>query len=273
MSSPFPGMDPFLENPEIFPDIHDRLVIYLADACQPVLPEPYYSAIGRRAWIEVSERPVEPDVNVVRAQWPEPPAGAGSGAVAVAEDTATEPVVIHVPHDEHREPFVEIYVGQGKDRRLVTLIEVLSPSNKHPGEHGRNLYLRKQREILGSQVHLIEIDLLRGGTHTTAVPLDRLRRRVVEYDYHVCLHRFDQLEDYVVYPFRLSQRLPRIEVPLLPGDGSISLDLQAVFDRCYDAGPYRREINYRTVSPVPPLSDEQAAWVAARLDKHFAPAE
>ena len=64
MPSPFPGMDPYLEHPDIFPDFHDRFVTYVSDAIQPRLPEPYYAAIGRRVWIEVSERFVGPDVNV-----------------------------------------------------------------------------------------------------------------------------------------------------------------------------------------------------------------
>ena len=109
-------------------------------------------------------------------------------------------MVISVPHDEIVEPLVEIYVGRGEDRQLVTSIELLSPANKAAGEQGRELYLRKQREILQSKVHLVEIDLLRGGQHTTAVPWDRLRRAIPAFDYHACIHHFDNIEDYKPEP-------------------------------------------------------------------------
>jgi hypothetical protein len=260
MPSPFPGMDPFLENPDIFPDFHDRFITYVSDSIQAGLPPPYIAALGRRAWIEVSERFIEPDVQVVRPAITPVETGAGS-AVALAARPRTEPLVVRVPHDERREPFVEIYLGHGADRRLVTSIELLSLSNKTPGEHGRDLYLRKQREILDSKVHLVEIDLLRGGEHTTAVPRHRLARKAGEFDYHVSIHHFDNLEDYFVYPIRLNEPLPEIAIPLLPGDPPVPLDLQAVFQRTYDAGPYHREINYRQDTLVPPLGPAWQSWL------------
>lgn len=209
-------MDPFLEHPDVFPDLHDRLNTHLSEVLQAGLPPPYYAVIGRRTWI--------------------------------------------VPHDERREPFLEIYARKGSDKRLVTSIEILSLTNKTPGEHGRELYLRKQREILGSKVHLVEIDLLRGGEHSTAVPYQRIRAEIGPFDYHVCIHHFDNLEDYFIYPIQLQQRLPPIAVPLLPGDPAVTVDLQAVFDHCYDAGPYAREVNYHIDDPLPPLRPDQEEW-------------
>jgi len=253
-------MDPYLEQPDIFPDFHDSFVPYLRESLQPQLPEPYYAAIGRRAWIEVSERFIGPDVDVLAPRRPEKNHKESGSAVAVATRPSTRPVVIHVPHDERVEPLVEIYMGRGSARRLVTTIEVLSLTNKTPGEHGRDLYLRKQQEILQSKVHLVEIDLMRSGQHTTAVPLDRLTTATGPFDYHLSIHHFDNLEDYFVYPIRLTEPLPEVSIPLLPGDSAVSLDLQAVFDRTYDAGPYRREIDYRQETPAPPLSAEQLAW-------------
>ncbi len=137
----------------------------------------------------------------------------------------------------------------------------MSLTNKTPGEHGRDLYLRKQREVLAAKVHLVEIDLLRGGEHTTAVPAGRLARAAGEFEYHVSIHHFDNLEDYFVYPIRLRQPLPEIAVPLLPGDPPVPLDLQAVFSRTYDAGPYPREIDYRQSVPPPPLSPAMESWL------------
>lgn len=257
-------MDPYLEQPDVFSDFHDRLITHISEALQSELPDPYYAAIGRRAWIEVSERFIGPDVTVSHA--PHDRAEA-KGIVAVAARPATEPIVIHVPHDERVEPLIEIYVGRGANRRLVTNIEVLSLTNKTPGEHGRDLYLRKQQEILQGKVHLVEIDLLRAGQHTTAVPVERLHAAGEPFDYHVCIHHFDNLEDYFVYPICLPPPLPIVQIPLLPGDGQVALDLQQVFDRTYGAGPYSREIEYHNDVPTPPLSAKQAAWASELLSQ------
>jgi hypothetical protein len=267
MPSPFPGMDPYLEHREIFPDFHDGFIAYLREAIQGRLPEPYYAALGRRAWIEVSERYVGPDVNVIESRRPFQGHPQENGPVAVASQTSTQPVVIHVPHDERRETLVEIYVGRGTDRRLVTAIEMLSLTNKTAGHHGRDLYRRKQQELLEGEVHLLEIDLLRDGLHTTAVPHDRLVKKVGSFDYHICLHRFDNLEDFFVYTVRIEQPLPEIIVPLLPGHSDISIDLQAVFTRAYDAGPYRREIDYARDELQPSLPPDQMTWVREILTK------
>ena len=59
MSSPFPGMDPFLEHPSHFPGLHDRLINAISDALQTKLPEPYYAEIGERLWVEIAERLIE----------------------------------------------------------------------------------------------------------------------------------------------------------------------------------------------------------------------
>jgi hypothetical protein len=113
--------------------------------------------------------------------------------------------------------------------------------------------LQKQQEVLDSDTHLVEIDLLRSGTHTTAVPLEALRRKAPPFDYHVCVHAFERLGTYAVYTILMTQRLPTIAIPLLPGDGAVNIDLQAVFQRCYDTGPYRRRVRYDPARLMPPL--------------------
>jgi hypothetical protein len=266
MPSPFPGMDPWLEAPDLFPGFHDRFVTYASEALQTHLPAPYYADIRDRIWVEFSRRQIGPDVTVLRRD-PEieafPEETEGGVAVAIAVETLTRPVVVTVPHDEFHESFLQIY--HGEDERLVASIEVLSPTNKTPGAKGRDLYLRKQQEILDSQTHLIEIDLLRGGEHATAVPLEFALPKTGRFDYHVCVHRFDNLEDFFVYPIRLAQRLPKIAIPLLPGDPDVPLDLQAVFQRAYETGPYHRRLRYLESEPVPPLTPEQQAWATQRL--------
>lgn len=265
MSSPFPGMDPYLEDPEVFPGLHDDFISQMKGALQQSLPEPYYATSQWRVWIEMSHRYIEPDVDVLRAHEAGQPKHRANGPAVLAPPTARgRAVLVRVPHDEHRETFLDIYARQDNGDRLVTTIEMLSPSNKTPGEHGRELYLRKQKEILDSKVHLVEIDLLRG-IHSTAVPRERALEESGPFDYHVCIHFFDHFEDYLVYPIRLEEALPEIAIPLLPGDSPVLVDLQAIFDRAYDLGPYRRRIRYQKEAPAPSLSTEQAEWATKLL--------
>jgi hypothetical protein len=252
-------MDPFLEAPAGFSGFHNRFVTHLSEVLQALLPPPYYADMEDRAWVEMSSRPIGPDVDVLRGA-PAVPAGGRGGTRA----PFTAPVVVRAPHFERHEAYVEIFARQEQEQ-IVATIELLSPSNKTSGSEGRELYLKKQREVLQSKIHLVEIDLLRGGQHTTAVPLPLARQKAGAFDYHACIHHFDNLEDFFVYPILLSQRLPVLAIPLLPGDEPVPLDLQAVLDRCYDAGPYRQRLRYQDPVPAPALSAEQAAWVAQVL--------
>ncbi len=273
MPSPFPGMDPFLEHPDFFPGLHAALAFCIREQLQARLPDSYFAEISERSWVDISGRFIEPDVEVL--QWRnalhQPISStamqADSGGVAVMD--GNEPVVIHsLPadqeDDEVREQFVEIWSKRDGDR-LVASVEVLSPANKTPGDHGREKYLQEQRELLDSHVHLIEIDLLRDGRHSTAVPERALRRSVAAFDYHVCVHRAYRPDEFSVYPIRLPQRLPTVRVPLLPNDPDVPLDLQSVFDRCYDTSPYRRRLDYHDASLAPPLTAEQQVWALSLL--------
>ena len=259
MPSPFPGMDPYLEDVDLFPSLHGNLITYFQELLQPQLPDPYFAKTNERVWVEVTARYIEPDGDVCLSSR-RPKRSRPTGGVAVAEARRVEPVVVTVPHDEHRQTQVDIWTRRGSEKRLVTTIEVLSPSNKTPGQQGRDLYLKQQREILESQVHLVEVDLLRGGEHTTAVPLPSAVTKAGPFDYHVCIHRFENFEEYFVYPIQLPEPLPEIAIPLLPGDGDVRLDLQAAFHRAYDAGPYRREVDYAKDKITPPLQPRLAKW-------------
>jgi hypothetical protein len=226
-------MDPYLENPEIFPDFHDSVITYLREALQASLPAPYFAALGRRVWIEVSRRSVGPDVQIQRAR---ARVSTSRAVVTSASAVATEPIArsltVKVAHDEFREPFVEILIRGDEGKRLVTSIEVLSLSNKTPGEQGRELYVRKQKEILSSKANLVEIDLLRAGQHVTAVPLEAVTDVCRDFDYHVSVHCYDDRDTFFVYPIALEERLPPVAIPLLPGDSPVTVDLQSVFNRC-----------------------------------------
>lgn len=156
---------------------------------------------------------------------------------------------------EMREVFIEI-LPVADESRVITVIEVLSPSNKAVGSPGRQLYLTKQQELFESQAHLIEIDLLRRGEHTVVAPREQLLGRG-NWDYLVCLHRGGQGNRCEVWPVTLRQPLPRIHVPLADGDPAVVLDLQAVFNRCYDQGAYARRLDYRSEA-TPPLQGEES---------------
>jgi hypothetical protein len=272
MPSPFPGMDPYLESPDWFPDLHDGLIFTIKAALQASLPRAYYARCRQRVWLDLGHQPpVEPDVDVLRSGGPKPVRrrrDGDAGGVALAEPVTSDPVVVSVSWmmgNPFHEPYLEIHRRQGTDDIVVAVLEVLSPSNKTPGDHGRNLYVAKQQETLQSEAHLIEIDLLRAGTHATGVPLDMAVARAGSFDYHVCVHRSDRFKDFFVYPIKLETKLPVIAVPLMPGDPDVPLDLQAVFDRAYDEGPYERAVRYDMATVEPPLRPEQSEWVKARL--------
>jgi hypothetical protein len=252
-------MNPFLEDPAVFPDLHDSLIIYLRESLNAQLPAPYFASSASRVWVELTYRRVGPDVIV--------PGPEGIGlreARQPTEAVAAEPIVIHVAREEVREVYLQIYARPGGEQ-LVTTVEVLSITNKTPGEQGRDAYLRKQRELLESEVNLVEIDLLRGGQHTTSVPRDAAFAQAGPFDYHICVRAFEHKDDYLVYPILLTQTLPRISVPLLRGDPVVQIDLQALLDRCYDTGQYARQVRYRDRVPAPRLRREQAEWVAGVL--------
>jgi hypothetical protein len=257
-------MDPYLESPDWFPCLHDGLIFCCQELLQSRLPEAYYAQTSQRVWLEYSRRRIEPDVEVVRTQR-KAKARAGSGGTALAELTAQRPYIVRVQTIEHgpfKESYLEIRRREGKKPRIVTSIEILSPSNKTPGNPGRALYLEKQREVLAGETHLVEIDLLRGGTHTLAVPRAMAEETAGDFDYLIATHRFDHPQEFLIHPIRMEERLPTIGIPLLPGDADVPLDLQAAFLRAYDAGPYRREVDYARDRIKPRLGTEQAKWAA-----------
>lgn len=262
MPSPFPGMDPYLEDPRIFPDLHDTLLIYLRSEIQRVLPERYVACIQERAWIETSDRELKPDVSVQHVEIETLFITAPAGATAVA----AQPLIVTVTHDEWTEPYINILTVGDDGGELVTSIEVLSPSNKRPGEHGQALYLQKQTELLERSVNLVEIDLLRGGRHTTAVPEKTLKRVAPDARYHVSVRDLRFSGKFLIYPIRLSEPLPVIEIPLLPTDPGVSVDLQSAYRRAVDDGRFPLRTRYDGPPPPPPLTAEELAWLKTTLE-------
>ncbi|MBI3330112.1 MAG: DUF4058 family protein [Nitrospinae bacterium] len=257
MPSPFPGMDPYLEHPARWPGVHQRLITYIGDTLNATLPPRYVADIGERLYVVQPERNIYPDVVVVEHPPAETRAAQGGGAVA-----SDPPWVLTLEPVEMREVFIQI-LSVGDESRVVSVIEVLGPSNKTAGSDGRELYVAKQREILQSHTHLIEIDLLRHGEHTVAAPREALLR-MGTCDYLLCLHRGGKRGRYEVWAITLRQRLPHIHVPLADGDPDVVVDLQAMFNRCYDEGAYARRLDYRREPPTR-LEGDDATWATALL--------
>jgi hypothetical protein len=270
MPFPFPGMDPFLENRKYFPDLHGKLTTHISEALQAKLPEPYFAVINERLWVETSWRPIEPDVDILHRENDEPEESDNGGvavAVATATATRTQPLVFRRVEEDWREAFVEIRTREPDgSERVVTTLGVLSWANKTPGEKGWDMYHKKQEEVQQGRINLVEMDLLRGGTHATLALHDLLAQRFGPFDYHVSVYKAHRSWEGTAYPWRLAEMLPEIAVPLLPQHREIALDLQTVFNRCYDAGPYRRRVRYDDLTQIePPLRAEQTAWVQERL--------
>ncbi len=265
MPSPFPGMDPYLEDTVRWPDVHQSLITYIRDALQPQVRPRYHARMGERVYVLHPPRSLYPDVVLTGRTIREPAlvdvAVRVPEMMAVAEEEVEPPVVLTLPPVERREPFVEIVHAAGDE--VVTVIEVLSPANKTPGE-GQRLYRRKQQEILDSPAHLIEIDLLAEGLLTVAIS-EEGKASLPPHRYLVSVNRAPDKYRFEVYPIPLQRRLPRFRVPLREPDPDVPLDLQAVFTRCYDNGGYADFVDYRQPPPATTLSPEETAWVDGLL--------
>jgi len=256
----FPGMDPYLEDPLIWPGVHGALVVYLRDQLQPKLRPRYVAAMEERVYIEASSsRQVVPDVSIRRPREPEPEHEGGVAvAVEVAVAEADEPALVQVDVLEIRESYIAI-LDLRSGQKIVTVIEVVSPSNKTPGP-GRESYEAKQREVLGSDVHLVEIDLLRTGQHVVSVPEWSARRKGF-YDYLACVNRaYGMRNRYELYLRGVRERLPRVRVPLVGEDPDVAMDIQAAMAQVYDAGAYGQRIDYRAACR-PSLRPADQEWV------------
>jgi hypothetical protein len=241
-------MNPYLENASFWHDFHQSYITYFREALSPLVRPNYMVKIDDHLYIheptEETRRLVgRSNVSVV-SETPTPPATSGLAVL-------TAPVEVHIPEVEaEHSAFLEI-----RDRdhqQLITVIELLSPSNKNLGDD-RKQYLTKRGQLLTNGVHLVEIDLLRGGPR---MPVHNMP----ECDYCVLVGRAENLWRAGLWPIRLRERLPVIPIPLRRGDADARVDLQSVLHRTYDAAGYEPFL-YR-LGPVPPLSAEDAAWAS-----------
>ncbi|MDW8107904.1 MAG: DUF4058 family protein, partial [Armatimonadota bacterium] len=175
------------------------------------------------------------------------------------------PIHIQIDATPVREPFLQVFSVRNRTRQLVTIVEVLSPANKTPSSEGRRLYLQKQRDLLRSNTHLIEIDLLHYGTHTAFPPLSALRRVRPTWDYLVCLHRAQWGgAEADVWFIDLPEPLPTIAVPLLAPDPDVEVNLQAALNEAYEEGQHHRIVDYAADCPAP-LPTAMLEWAYATL--------
>ena len=250
MHSPFPGMDPYLEAPGIWPDVHTSLMSIFREQLTPLLAPKYLAELETQVVIDrLDDDPqvVLPDVSVTS---PDVSAEAHS-AVAVA---APAPVQVRVPLDVPTR-LVSVYIRQRETARLVAVIELLSPVNKRRGQ-GREEYLEKRRTLLTSPVHLIEIDLLRRYPH---MPFDD---PLPPAHYLVMVCKAGERPRSSVWPISVRQSLPTVPIPLLPPDPPVPLELGPALRTAYERARYDLRVDYHK-PPVPPLSPADAAWAEA----------
>jgi Protein of unknown function (DUF4058) len=255
MPSPFPGMDPYLENSEFWSAVYSRLIVAIADDLVDHLSEKYRVEIEKRTYFSFDEDSVLvgiPDVAVVTKRNAEPVVS------GTALTTATvQPETVMVPlAEEVTERYLEVReVATG---RVVTVLELLSPKNKRTGE-GRVAYERKRNQVLASGTHLVEVDLLRGGK-----PFPISTQNLGEYRILIC--RGDRRPTGELYAFGLRQRIPAVPIPLLAGEESPILDLQRLLNHVYERGRYNLAIDYH--QPLQPsLSQDDLEWMEALVKK------
>lgn len=254
MPNPFPGMNPWLEAVGVWEGLHLQFMGKLSDELNHSLPDDFFSRTGLRLYVVENERPIYPDVGLVRRRAPE---GNGSRATGVLE--SDPPHVLTAEPVEVREPFVEIVLAS-KDQQIVATIEVLSPRNKTAGHDGRELYLKKQQELLSSRSHLIEIDLLRRGPLTVAAP-ESLLAEFGPWHYVVSLHWAGDGDRYEAWSRTVEQRLPRFRVPLSGDYEDVVVDLQVVLDETYEAGAFHKQIDYADDPPPPSFNASELNWI------------
>jgi hypothetical protein len=246
MPSPFPGMNPYLEQNDSWEDFHPTFLIHAREALTGQVGPNYLVKIEVRLILHelsAEERRFIGRADVGVTAPPPRVSSAPAGAVAAG------PVQLQLPAVEV-ERHSSIEIRDRRNRRVVTVVELLSPSNKAPGSD-RDDYLAKRRQVLAGMTHLVEIDLRRGGTRPTPPEL-------LPCDYYVLVSRYEQRPKLDFWPISLRQRLPVVPIPLLAPDPDVSLDLQGVLDRTYDAADYGKYIYGET--PEPPLSADDATW-------------
>jgi hypothetical protein len=254
-------MDPYLEG-EMWQEFHATLANALRAQLMPLLPPKYVALLAKRYVMQSADlgilgldapRVIYPDVHLVETREPDVLRDGAPGT-----SVATPTVELASPMTEEV-PLLSVEIRDVAQRRLVTLIELLSPVNKR-GDGARE-YNQRRLEILRTQTHLLEIDLLRQGERIG------LQGQLPLASYYVFLSRTNRRPRTEVWPVALAHRLPTVPVPLLQPDPDVPLDLQAAVKACFDLVGYERLLDYTAQPPPPLLSAEENEWLAGCLLK------
>lgn len=254
MPSPFPGMDPYLEDHALWPDVHHKLMTAISDSLAPILAPHYVVRVEERVFLCREDDPARsvlvPDLSVREAA-PEP------WGQSSTSDAAQAVLVQVIAEEEMREYRLEIRTPRGD--RVVTVIEVLSPANKVSASEVRRTYMDKRREWLRSESNFIEIDLLRAGTraHIPGGP--------PKSDYCVLVSTVDERPLGKCWYVGLRHALPTIPIPLGRDEPAVPLDLQAILSDAYARSRYDLELDYREPPPPPKLASEDVQWLDTLL--------
>jgi hypothetical protein len=255
MESPFPGMDPYLEHPSLWPDVHNRLIAALADDLSERVAPRYYIGLERRTYLLKADDLVfigRPDIAVAST-----PGAPGVTPHLVA--TSVTVLDVDVPmQDEVSENFLEIH--EVKTGKLVTILELLSPVNKLHRQ-GREEYARKRGYIFRSWTNLVEIDLLRAGEPMPVVGVQ------MQSDYRILVSRGLQRPHASLIVFSLRQPIPAFTLPLLPGDDEPEVAINRILHALYRRARFDLRLDY-TQPPIPPLPAADAAWAQVLITAH-----
>jgi len=255
MPSPFLGMNPYLEHPDLWPGVHHWLIIEIARLLAPQLRPKYIVAVEVRMYETTGEDSLLVGIPDVVVQRPLTETNPTTTNVAVAAPPA-QPVTVTIPVPEIRKQgYLEILEVETKE--VVTAIEILSPVNKRSGK-GREAYESKRHKVLGSLTNLVEIDLLRSGQ---AMPFFS---NGIQSHYRILVCRSAKRPLADLYAFNLQSEIPKFPIPLKSPDVEPVVDLQALLNSVYDVAGYDMRINYRR-DPVPSLSESDAVWADALL--------
>jgi len=257
MPSPFPGMDPYLEHPNLWPAFHNAFIYCLNAAINQKLPQGFASRLEERLVVEEGIRHLVADVSVGRS-------GPLSGGSPLAESPSKLAMEWAIEESEpFRETFIEIQTRTGSQRRVITVVELLSYANKLLGK-GREEYHAKQTALLASEIHLLELDLLREGQHTLAASQSSLRARFGPFHYAASLHRGGYGRRFQGVAWTVKDPLPTVLVPLDEAHPDLEIDLKAVFTRTYEECGFERMVDY-AAPPEPSFSEAALAGGAASM--------
>jgi hypothetical protein len=247
-------MNPYLEQDDVWEDFHLNFMTRAQEVLAGEVGPNYVVKVETRLYVHelsAKERRLGGRADVGIAIVP----GASQTATPAAAVASAPLEVIFPSVDIERYASLEIH--DRRNRRVVTAIELLSPTNKKPGPD-RDDYVGKRRLVMATPCSFVEIDLRRGGQRPGPP-------EPPPCDYYVLVSRNQDRPRHGIWPIGLRDPLPVVPIPLKPPDADVPLDLKAVLDRVYDAADYGKYIYGET--PEPPLSEEDAAWA-----RQFVPA-